>query len=67
MYQIIFNFKGSRNQSIVEFDNFVSMHEVCQEIRNAVDGDILTFRKDILGYYTLDTGLLDIKSNVLKT
>ena len=67
MYQIIFNFKGSRNQSNVEFDNFVSMYEVCQEIRNAVDGDILTFRKDRLGYYRLDTGLLDIKSNVLKT
>lgn len=67
MYQIIFNFKGSRSQSIVEFSNFISMYVACQEIKNVVVGDILTFKKDRLGYYRLDTSLLDIKSNVLKT
>lgn len=67
MYQIIFNFKGSRNQTIVEFNNFIPMYVACQEIKNVVDGDILTFKKDRLGYYRLDTSLLDINDNVLKT
>ncbi len=67
MYQIIFNFKGSRNQTIVEFNDFVSMYVTCQEIKNVIEGEILTFKKDRLGYYTLDTNLLEIKSDILKT